>query len=350
MTSTVPAPTRVEFGERLTDHMVVGTWTAAAGWRLGKATRREPIALDPATVALHYGQAIFEGLKAFRQPDGGLAVFRPAFHALRFQRSARRLAMPELPVDAFTRAVEEVVRADATALPEDPNLYLRPLMLASEPKLALRPATEYLFLMMAFVTGGFFSDEPRPVTVWISRDYTRASAGGTGDVKYAGNYAPTYLAQQQAKAAGCAQVIWLDPVRRRLVEEMGGMNLFVVRGSGARAEVVTPRRTGTLLAGATRDSLLCLANDLGYRAGEQDIDVDQWRAECEHGVVTEVFACGTAAGVTPIGQIRDGADGWQVGDGTAGPVTLALRAALTNVQTGRAEDRHGWLHRVVDAR
>jgi len=348
--ATVPHAARPGFGEWLTEHMVTSSWTARGGWQAPVLGPRVPLALDPAAAVLHYGQAIFEGLKAHRQPDGTLAVFRPVDHARRFQCSARRLCMPELPVEMFTGAVDELVEADRHGVPDDPelSLYLRPLMVATEPTLAVRPATAYRFLVVGCVTGGFFGDHPEPVAVWVCRDYTRASTGGTGDVKYAGNYAPAYLAQRLAAEAGCQQVIWLDPVERRGVEELGAMNVFFVRGTGPRAEIATPRPTGSLLPGVTRDCLLRLAERLGYRPREETVSIGQWRDQCARGVITEAFTCGTAAVVAPIGTVRDGTDEWTVGDGTPGPVTLALHATLVGIQRGRIPDPLGWLHRPGD--
>jgi branched-chain amino acid aminotransferase len=335
------------FGEWLTDTMVTSAWTVERGWAGVMLAPRAALPVDPAAAGLHYGQSIFEGLKAHRQPDGSMAVFRAVDHARRFQRSARRLAMPELPVELFLSAVDEQVAADRHRVPADPDLslYLRPLMIATEACLALRPAREYLFLQVAFVTGGFFADRPDPVTVWVSRDYTRASPGGTGAVKFGGNYGPAYLAQQQAAAAGCQQVLWLDPVRRHWVEEMGGMNVFFVRGTGPGAEVVTPKLTGSLLPGVTRECLLTLAGALGYRPREEHVSLRQWRTECAQGRITEAFACGTAAVVAPIGRVRDRTQEWSVGDGRAGPVTLALRDALVDIQRGTASDPYGWRYR-----
>ncbi|WP_406447276.1 branched-chain amino acid aminotransferase [Streptomyces sp. NBC_00876] len=341
-------PARFAFGETFTDHMVTAAWTVDHGWEPGTLEPRGPLSMDPAMVGLHYGQVVFEGLKAHRQADGTVGVFRPADHALRFQRSARRLAMPELPVETFLRAVDDLVSADAGLLPDDPalSLYLRPVLYASEPVLALRPARQYRFVLIAFLTGGFFADRPDPVSVWISRDQSRAAPGGTGDVKCAGNYAPGYLAQQQAALAGCHQVIWLDPAERRWVEEMGGMNIFFVRGTGTDARVVTPPRSGTILPGVTRDSVFGLAERLGLRTGEERLSVDEWREGCRSGELTEAFACGTAAGITPIGTVHDD-DRWSVGTGEPGPVTLALRDALTAAQQGRTPDLAHWIRRVA---
>ncbi len=350
MPQNVTAPARVPgFGEAFTDHMVTAAWDDDSGWCDVRLQPRTDLPMDPAMVGLHYGQVIFEGLKAFRCTDGSVALFRPREHALRFQRSARRMSMPELPVDTFVAAGEGLVAADTHLLPDDPalSLYLRPVQYASEPCLALRPAREYRLLLIAFVTGGFFDGQLDPVTVWISREYARAIPGGTGGVKVAGNYAPTYLVQQRAAEEGCHQVVWLDPVTHGRVQEMGGMNLFFVRGRGSEVELVTPPVSDTVLPGVTRSSLLTLAGRMGWPACEAEISVDQWREEVEQGLITEVFACGTAAGVTPVGAVRDGEAHWTVGDGTLGPVTAALREALVDIQQGRAPDPDGWRHPVA---
>ncbi|MEV5718765.1 branched-chain amino acid aminotransferase [Amycolatopsis mediterranei] len=351
--AAVSAPAdRPGHGAAFTDHMYTMSWTAGRGWHAPRLRRLANLSVHPGTLGLHYGQVIFEGLKAFRHPGGGMAVFRPRLNALRFQRSARRLAMPELPAADFLLALEEVVAADHAALSDDPehSLYLRPLMYGSEANLMLRPSEEYEFLLLAFVAGGFFGDTVAPVSVFVSHDHSRALPGGTGDVKCAANYGPSFMAQRAAADAGCQQVVWLDSVEHRWIEEMGGMNLFFVRGTGSSAEVVTSPLTGTLLPGVTRDSLLVLAARHGYRVTEERISVDQWRTECAAGLITETFACGTAAVVTPVGRVVDqGRSSWTVGDGTMGPVTTHLRTALTDVQRGRSADPDGWLHLVPSA-
>ncbi|WP_431682496.1 branched-chain amino acid aminotransferase [Kitasatospora sp. KL5] len=333
-------------GEAFTDHMVVMDWTEADGWSAPRLSRLANLSLHPGTLGLHYGQVVFEGLKAHRRADGTVGVWRPHDHALRFRSSCRRMAMPELPEDAFTAAAHQLVRADEGFLPADGSrsLYLRPLMFGSDASLMLRPSRSYRFLMMAFVTGGFFGDRAEPVAVHVSRDHVRAVPGGTGAVKVAGNYAPTFLAQRAAEAAGCRQVVWLDAVERRWVEELGGMNLFLVRGRGEGAEVVTPELTQTLLPGVTRSTLLTLAGRLGHRVVEERIPLDRWREECEAGTVTEAFACGTWAVVTPVGRVRDGDGGWTVGDGRPGPVTTALHRLLTGLHHGLVPDEDGWFH------
>src|SRR5690242_17393957 len=285
------------FGRYFTDSMFVARYRAGEGWYDARLTAYAPLQMDPSTAALHYAQSIFEGLKAYAQPDGSVAIFRPTSNAARFARSAKRLAMPPVPEDAFLAAVDTLVDADRDWVPTGPDqtLYIRPYQLAVEPFLGVRPAAEYLFLVIASPAGAYFSRGVHPVSVYLSEDYIRAAPGGTGDAKCAGNYAASLLAQEQAAEAGCDQVVWLDAMEKRYVEEMGGMNLFFVLGSGDDAELVTPELTGTLLPGITRDSLITLARDLGYRVTERRFSVDEWRAGVAAGTVTETFACGTAA-------------------------------------------------------
>ena len=337
------------FGRVHTDHMVAIRWTDELGWHDAALTAYEPLQLDPAAMVLHYGQAIFEGLKAYRQPDGGVAVFRPEENARRFRRSAARLAMPELPTELFLEAVDVLVAQDRDWVPtaDGQSLYLRPFMIATEAQVGMRPAHEYLFLLIAFPVTPFFPGEVKPVTVWLSEEYVRAAVGGTGEAKCAGNYAGSLLAQRQAAEQGCDQVVWLDAVERRWVEEMGGMNLFFVRPRpGGGATLFTPALTGTLLPGVVRDSLLTMAPELGLTVEQGRISAQEWRSGCEDGSITEVFACGTAAVIAPVGRARSRQGDWLVGDGSAGPVTMSLREALLELQVGRRPDPHGWMHPV----
>ena len=337
------------FGRFLTDHMVRIDWTDADGWGPGAVLPYAPLTLDPAASALHYGQLIFEGLKAYRQPDGSIATFRPHANAARLARSAHRLAMPALPTELFLESVRALVEVDQAWVDDGPeaSLYLRPLMLATEVGLGVRPSNAYTYLLIASPVGPYFSRGVQPVTVWLSTEYSRAAPGGTGDAKCAGNYAASMVAQAQAQQQGCDQVVWLDAVEHRYVEEMGGMNLFFVYGSGADARIVTPKLTGTLLPGITRDSLLMLAQDLGYRSDEAVISVEDWQAGNASGELTEVFACGTGAVITPVGHVKSAETEWTVGDGGSGTVTMRLRKALLDLQTGKAADPHGWMHRLT---
>jgi branched-chain amino acid aminotransferase len=330
--------------------MAVARWTATGGWDPVTVSDRHPLPLDPATAVLHYGQSVIEGLKAHRRADGSTAIFRPRAYASRMRDSARRLAMPEPPEDLFMDAVVQVARHDGGCLPDDPDLslYLRPVMFADEPSLALRPSHSYRFLVLAFITGGYFAGAAaEPIAVTTSERYVRAAPGGTGAAKYAGNYAPTYLAQRGAIAAGYHEVVWLDAMERAYVEELSGMNLFFVRTDGAEQIITTPPLTGTLLPGVTRSSILALAPDMGYRVEERPVRVAEWRDGCQNGEITETFACGTAAILTPIGKVSASGEHWTVGDGRPGPVTLALRAALRGIQRGTAPDPFGWMHPVA---
>jgi len=334
------------FGRIFTEHMVRISWDSEHGWHDAELKPYGPLPLDPGTSVLHYAQAVFEGLKAFRQADGGVAAFRPGSHAARFRGSARRLALPELPDETFLEAIDVLLEADHAWVPSsaEHSLYLRPLMYASEVSLSVHPSGEVAFLLIASPSGSYFPRGVKPVTVWLSEDFSRAAPGGTGAAKTGGNYAGGLLAQAQAAEQGCDQVVWLDSNEHRWVEEMGGMNLFFVFGSGEAARLMTPALTGTLLPGITRDSLLVLARDLGYRVEEGRISVDEWRAGCEDGSLTEVFACGTAAVITPVAAVKSARGSWTVGDGEPGEVSMRLRKELVDIQRGAAPDRHGWLH------
>jgi branched-chain amino acid aminotransferase len=335
------------FGRVFTDHMVRIHWTPESGWRHAALVPYGPLTIDPGTSVLHYAQAVFEGLKAFRQADGGVAAFRADRHAARFRDSARRLALPELPEETFLAAIDVLLEADHEWVPSAPDhsLYLRPMMFATEVTLAVHPADDVTFLLIASPSGSYFPRGVKPVTVWLSEDFSRAAPGGTGAAKTGGNYAGGLLAQAQATEHGCDQVVWLDSHEHRWVEEMGGMNLCFVYGRGPKARLMTPALTGTLLPGVTRDSLLTLGRDLGYATDEGRISVDEWRAGCEDGSLTEVFACGTAAVITPVGAVKSARGSWTVGDGGAGEVSMKLRQALVNIQRGAAPDPRGWLYR-----
>jgi len=336
------------FGRVFTEHMVSISWEEDRGWYDAQLRPYAPLVVDPATAVLHYAQGVFEGLKAFRQPDGHNAVFRPDANAARFRRSARRLALPELPERAFIEAIELLLQVDGEWVPAaaEHSLYLRPFMFAHEVNLGVHSAREVTFMLIASPSGPYFASSVKPVTVWLSTEFSRAAPGGTGEAKFGGNYAGTLLAQAQAAEHGCDQVVWLDSVEHAWIEEMGGSNLFFVFGSGTRARLLTPRLTGTLLPGITRESLLVIGADLGYQVGEGRISSAEWQSGCADGSLTEAFACGTAAVITPVGSVKSAGGEWVVGDGRPGPVTMRLRQALVDVQRGAAPDRHGWLHHV----
>jgi len=336
------------FGRVFIEHMVKVRFDEARSWHDAEVTAYGPLELDPAASVLHYGQAIFEGFKAYRQANGGIATFRPDANARRFVASAERLAMPPLPQDLFIAAADALIRQDQAWVPPalGESLYLRPLMIATEAALGVRPAREYMFLLIGSPVGVYFKNGVKPVSVWITRDYVRAAKGGTGNTKCAGNYAASLVAQRQALEEGCDQVVWLDASERRFVEEMGGMNLFFVYGSGKDAHLVTPALTGSLLPGVTRDSLLTMARDLGYRAEEGTMTVEQWQKDATSGAMTEAFACGTAAVITPIGTVKGVSGSFSMGQDGAGPIAGTLRERLLALQHGHAPDVHGWMHQV----
>jgi branched-chain amino acid aminotransferase len=339
------------FGQVFTDHMITIRWSTELGWHDGQLEPYGPIALEPATSVFHYAQEIFEGLKAYRQASGPIAAFRPLSNARRFNASAVRMAMPQLPESAFVRAIELLVTQDRNWVPttQGHSLYLRPFMIATHPGLGVsRPSPSYEFIVIASPVGPYFGEGAiRCVSVWLAENYTRAAVGGTGAAKTGGNYAGGFAGQQEAIDNDCEQVVWLDAAEHRWVEEMGGMNVFFVFGSGSGARIMTPALTGTLLPGITRDTILVLGPDLGIPASQGRISVSQWRQGCESGDITEVFACGTAAVVTPVGVVKGAAGSWTIGGGRPGPVTMRLREQLLGIQFGQLPDPHGWIHKII---
>ncbi len=334
------------FGRHFTDHMARATWTPSGGWHADAVQPYAPITLDPAAAVLHYAQEIFEGLKAYRHADGSVWTFRPQVNAARFGRSATRMALPVLPEDAFLASIEALVRADEAWVPTggETSLYLRPFMFASEAFLGVRPAAEVTYLVIASPAGAYFPGGVRPVSIWLSQNYIRAAPGGTGAAKCGGNYAASLVAQQEASAHGCEQVCFLDGIEHEWVEELGGMNLYFVLDDGS---IVTPSLNGSILDGVTRMSVLQIATDLGHEVREERVSVTSWREGVASGRVREVFACGTAAVVTPVGRLMEPGAEHVSGDGETGAVTTAIRTALLDVQYGRSEDVHGWMHRLA---
>ncbi|QNA83421.1 branched-chain amino acid aminotransferase [Sphingomonas sp. So64.6b] len=333
------------FGRVFTDHMAVVRYTEGQGWHSAKIQARAPLQMDPASSVLHYAQEIFEGMKAYRLADDGIALFRPEANAKRFQSSARRMAMPELPEEIFLESVRRLVEIDKDWIPDSDggSLYLRPFMFASEVFLGVKPSSEYLYIVIASSVGAYFKGGAPSVSLWVSQDYTRAAPGGTGAAKCGGNYATSLLAQSEAIRHGCDQVVFLDAVERRWIEELGGMNIFFVFEDGS---MVTPPLTGTILPGITRDSILTLARDQGITVREEPYSLEQWRADATSGRLTESFACGTAAVVTPIGKVATPEGSFTIGSGSAGQLTSQMRTRLVEIQRGQAPDPHGWVSRL----
>ncbi len=334
------------FGVHFSDHMAVATWTAADGWHDSAVVPYGPFSLDPATAVLHYAQEIFEGLKAYQHADGTVWLFRPDQNAARLARSAQRLALPLLEEEDFLASIDGLVAADAAWVPSaaEQSLYLRPFMFASEAFLGVRAAQRVTYCCIASPAGPYFAKGVHPVSIWISTTYTRAAAGGMGAAKTGGNYAASLVAQQEAAAHGCDQVMFADAAEHAYVEELGGMNVYLVTSD---AELITPELSGSILEGVTRDSILSLAGEFGLTPVERRIGVTELLEGIDSGWVAELFACGTAAVVTPIGVLKSEQGTHQVGSGETGETTAALRKNLLDIQYGRAEDTHGWLRRVL---
>src|SRR5690554_181956 len=333
------------FGKLFADHMVTIRYSEDKGWHDARVQARAPIPMDPASSVLHYAQEIFEGMKAYRLADGTTALFRPEQNARRFNASARRMAMPELPEEVFLKSVESLVEIDRDWLPsvEGGSLYLRPFMFASEVFLGVRPAKEYLYMVIASPVGAYFKAGASAITIWVSEHYSRAAPGGTGAAKCGGNYAASLVAQAEAIEQDCDQVVFLDAAEHRWVEELGGMNLFFVMDDG---RLITPPLTGTILPGITRESIIALAREEGLEVSEEPYSIEQWRDDAASGKLRETFACGTAAVVTAVGTVRSSNGDFTIGSGGPGQLTEKLRMRLVDIQRGLAEDEHGWVKRL----
>jgi len=332
------------FGQHFTDHMVDICWSEKGGWHRPRVQPYGPIQLDPAAAVLHYAQEIFEGLKAYRHADGSIWTFRPEANAARMQRSAKRLAMPELPTEYFLDSLKQLIAVDGDWVPtqDETSLYLRPFAFAKEAFLGVRPAKKVNYYLIASPAGAYFTGGVTPVSIWLSTSYARAAHGGTGAAKTGGNYAASLLPQAEAYENGCAQVLFLDSQEGRYLEELGGMNLILVRKDGT---LLTPA-SDSILEGITRDSILQLAKDRGHAVEQRPIAYDEWREGVASGDIVEAFACGTAAVVTPIAEIKTADDRGIVMPEVEDRLAMSLREELTGIQYGRVEDRHGWLYRL----
>ncbi|MGP5096544.1 branched-chain amino acid aminotransferase [Brachybacterium alimentarium] len=335
------------FGRYYTDFMAHASWTRENGWGGSEVIPFGPLSLSPATAVLHYGQEIFEGLKAFRHADGSVWTFRPERNAERLQRSGRRLALPELSVEDFLESLKAVVAADEPWVPEatsEESLYLRPFMFASEEFLGVRASHAVDYYVIASPAGPYFPRGVQPLVVWITDEYARAGAGGTGAAKCGGNYASSLLGKDEAAEHGADEVLFLDSETHTSIDELSGMNVFAITRDG---RLLTPSLTGSILEGVTRESILRLAEDRGLEVVEQKLVMSELLEQLGSGEITEMFACGTAAVINPIGEFRAHGGTWSVGDGGSGEITLSLRQELTDIQYGRIPDRHGWLTRLV---
>ncbi|MCZ2158611.1 branched-chain amino acid aminotransferase [Bartonella sp. 220] len=363
-TSTSPLPFKIEehpsplsdenrekilknpgFGQFFTDHMCTIQWTKDKGWHNAVISQYKALEINPASTVLHYGQEIFEGLKAYRAKDGRILLFRPDANAQRLIESAKRLAMPELPKDIFLDAVNQLIKIDQKWVSDLPNssLYIRPFMFGNEAFLGVRPSQEYLFCIIASPVASYFKGEEKPISVWIETDYSRAGPGGTGAAKCGGNYAASLLAQSRAAQNNCSQVLFLDMVEHKWIEELGGMNVFFIMENNT---LVTPTLNGTILPGITRHSILQLAQQMELTIEERPYSFESLKEDARSGHLKEVFACGTAAVITSIGRFKYKDGEAIIGNETIGEITRQLRMQLVDLQKGNIEDKNDWVHSV----
>ncbi|WP_282858936.1 branched-chain amino acid aminotransferase [Pseudoclavibacter helvolus] len=334
------------FGKHFTDHMVIIDWTVADGWHDARVVPYGALQVDPSSAVFHYGQEIFEGLKAYRHGGGEVFGFRPERNAQRLQNSAKRLALPELPEELFLESVRQLVQIDEQWVPaagEGKTLYLRPFMIAFENFLGVRAAQTVRYMVIACPAGSYFSDPTRPVDIWLSQEYSRAGAGGTGAAKCGGNYASSLLPQEEAYANGCEQVLFLDSSENRYLEELGGMNIVLIKSDGT---ILTPL-SDSILPGITRDSVLELCERAGRRIEHRRITIDEWREGVADGSIVEAFACGTAAVISPIGKVKSPDFTIENPAVTADSVSMRIRAELTGIQNGELPDLMGWTQRLA---
>ena len=332
------------FGRIFSDHMFLMDYTEGKGWHDARIVPYGALRIDPAAMVLHYGQEAFEGLKAYRGKGGRICLFRPAMNFERMNRSTDRLCMPQVPVDDAIAGVEALLRVDRDWIPEarGTSLYIRPTMIATEPGLGVRPATQYLFFVITGPVGNYYARGFEPVRILVEEKYVRAARGGLGEAKTAANYAASLRAAVVAKEKGFDQVLWLDASGRGEIEEVGTMNIFFVIGDS----VVTPPLAGSILPGVTRDSVLRLLRDWGVNVAERPIAVDEVSRASAEGSLKEVFGTGTAAVISPVGELCFRGRTFSINGNRPGDLSSRLLAEITGIQYGEREDRHGWVRKV----
>lgn len=336
-----PDQNNLGFGTYFTDHMFMMDYTEGIGWHDARIVPYAPIAMDPATMVLHYAQETFEGLKAYRNPKGEITLFRPEMNARRMINSNKRICMAELPEDMFVEAVEAIVKYEQDWIPtaKDTSLYIRPFMFASEASVGVHPAKSYTFVIILSPVGSYYPEGVNPVKIWVEDEYVRAVKGGTGFTKCGGNYAASIAAQVKAESHGYTQVLWLDGVHRKYVEEVGTMNvMFLINDT-----VVTAPLEGSVLPGVTRDSIIHILKDLGYKVEERELSIDELMEAGRNGELKEAFGTGTAAVISPVGQLYYKGEEIVINDFKTGELTQKLYDTLTGIQWGRLEDKYGWV-------
>ena len=336
-----PDQNNLGFGTYFTDHMFMMDYTEGVGWHDARIVPYAPIAMDPATMVLHYAQETFEGLKAYRNPKGEITLFRPEMNARRMINSNKRICMADLPEDMFVEAVEAIVKYEQDWIPtaKDTSLYIRPFMFASEASVGVHPAKSYTFVIILSPVGSYYPEGVNPVKIWVEDEYVRAVKGGTGFTKCGGNYAASIAAQVKAESPGYTQVLWLDGVHRKYVEEVGTMNvMFLIDDT-----VVTAPLEGSVLPGVTRDSIIHILKDWGYKVEERELSIDELMEAGRNGKLKEAFGTGTAAVISPVGQLYYKGEEIVINDFKTGELTQKLYDTLTGIQWGRLEDKYGWV-------
>ena len=338
-------PAEYSFGVTFSDHMFLQNFDQDKGWNDANIGPYRPLSLEPSAAVFHYSQEIFEGLKAYRDVNGGINLFRPEENIKRFNRSAKRMVMPVVDENLHLDAIKSLVKIDKNWVPDQKgaSLYIRPTMIATSPKLGLGASSTYSHFIITGPAGSYFSGGLTPIAVFVSDEYRRAVKGGVGEAKTGGNYAASLLASEEVSKLGYSQVLWLDAVNGQYIEEVGAMNIcFVYEGK----KIVTPALSGSILPGITRDSILKLAPTLGYEVSEQKLDINEILADIDSGKITEVFGCGTAAVISPVGELGFKGNKHIINDNQTGPVSKHLYDELTGIQYGTHEDKFGWIQKV----
>ena len=331
----------IVFGSIYTDHMFIMDYEKGKGWINPRIEEFKDISLSPAAMVFHYGQTMFEGMKAYKTVDGRTVLFRPNKNIERANNSNRRLCIPEIPEEDFLQAVKEVVKVDEDWIPtkKGSSLYIRPFIISTEPSLNVKPSSEYKFIIILSPVGAYYKEGLNPVKIWIEDDYVRAVRGGIGEAKTGGNYAASLLSQEKAHEAGYSQVLWLDGVEHKYIEEVGAMNIFF-KISG---KIVTPMLNGSILPGVTRNSVIEVCKDWGLPVEERRISEEELYNAAKSGELEEVFGSGTAAVISPVGTLKFGDEAFEINGGAIGEISQKLYDTITGIQTGKVEDKFGWV-------
>ncbi len=344
LTPKPAADTELGFGQIFTDHMFTMDYSRESGWHSPQIVPYTSLELDPSTIYLHYGQAVFDGLKAYRTPDGSINLFRPMLHLERINTSSKRMVIPPIDPAFCLKCLKELLQVEKDWVPDRPgcSLYIRPFIVAMDPCLIVRPSVTYRFFIILSPCGSYYPQGMNPVSIFVETEYVRAARGGSGQAKTPANYAASLIAQNKAKTAGCVQVLWLDSVHRRYIEEIGSMNAFFV----IDGKLVTPELNDSILPGITRRTVLELARDMGFRCEERQIAIDELCHLAKQGHVSEMFGSGTAAVISPVGELRYQSERIVFNQGKTGKVTQLFYDTITGIQYGRTPDPYGWTEKV----